>query len=239
MMNDTIHSVFEFFIGLDPLTPIILACDGLLDEATDDERERYAQYIVNLKQTYHPPQYTILTSPQNLHIAGNIKRAVDLVHTPFMYVLQHDLKFILPVQHQLLVQEAINYPAILRAVRFNIRQNVDESIKLQDWPNYVNGTGAAVDEQLRTVESGLHFTRSSKWSDNNFFASIDYMADVFSTFFPHDRWLYRPLEYMMMLRVYGNCTRWCQLVYGSPGEGPYIYHLDGKRTLTLPGEDAE
>jgi len=74
----------------------------------------------------------------------------------------------------------------------------------------------------RTGEVYLSYSRS--WSDNNHFTTVDYYKELLNRIGPKPR----APESPMQRTAKSNCTYWGTHLYGSPGDGKYICHLDGR-----------
>ena len=120
MINETISSL-HFLGGLSPTAPLIITVDGLEATATNDDHKRLREYVKSLQQTFRQSHITIVASPNFLHLAGNIFKAIDMVRIEFAYVLQHDQPFICEVNHMALIKSMQEYPDYLRIVRFSLR----------------------------------------------------------------------------------------------------------------------
>ena len=85
MINQVIESL-NMLRGLSPTAPLFLAVDGL-PSPTPNDAERLAQYVAKLNATWEDRSHvTIIASDAHLHIAGNVKQAMDLVKTNYVCV---------------------------------------------------------------------------------------------------------------------------------------------------------
>lgn len=158
IINETIHSL-HFLKGLAPTAPLFLAVDGAPQETPQQDKERLAQYIVNLKDAFHEPHQRVLVSDEHLHIAGNIKQALDHVQTRFIYVIQHDFAFARIVNHTAIIKSMKEYPDMLRLVRFNMKMN-------RIYPRDRSGGGNCTSSTYPVNSiNGIHFYKTEAWSD--------------------------------------------------------------------------
>jgi hypothetical protein len=157
IMNETYQSL-GFLKGLSPTAPLYLAVDGLKDGASLEDRERLAQYVVNLKAAFNKYHQHILASDTHLHIGGNIKQAHDMVQTEYIYVIQHDFAFRRNVDHSAIVKSMREYPDILRLVRFNKRRNAYRHA------DRIGGNCTYIPYPVEHI-NGIHFWKTNLWSD--------------------------------------------------------------------------
>ena len=127
IINQTIESL-KHLHGLCPTSPVIITVDGLnpeiLKRGKRIKKRRMEKYIKALRNTYTEDYHTILVNDRSLMITGNVKSAMDIVQTEFVYVLQHDLPFIRDINHTAIIKTMREYPHDLRLVRFNRRPNM-------------------------------------------------------------------------------------------------------------------
>lgn len=156
MISDTISSVFRQIRGLPPETPLLIAVDGVWKGATDDDRRRYHEMLANLKSNF--PNATILSNNASRQgLTRNVYRAVNAVETEFLYLIQHDLMFIKPINHTALVKTFREYPGLLRVVRFNLFKN--------GFRNQDKKTPCYGEKSVLNHINGIHFTKTGHWSD--------------------------------------------------------------------------
>ena len=97
IINETFNSLSEMLIGLPPNTPIFISIDGLpWDKDTPENSNRLYGYVEQLRRRFIHDNHNveILYNIIHGHISGSIKVALELVETKFIYVIQHDLKFL-------------------------------------------------------------------------------------------------------------------------------------------------
>jgi hypothetical protein len=71
----------------------------------NQNRDCLQEYISNLRKHYLPQKNVhILPSVVFAHINYNIARALEVVETKYVYVIQHDLEFAKPINHTALVK---------------------------------------------------------------------------------------------------------------------------------------
>jgi hypothetical protein len=121
--------------------PMIITVDGLSGRrkgSTNYERGILLdEYVEALRTRYSDDsQYDVLILPQgnNIKLIRNMEFALNYVTTKFIYVIQHDLPFILPVNHNAMVEYFEDRPDIVRLIRFGRHPTLSRS---KDWPNFM------------------------------------------------------------------------------------------------------
>ena len=218
MINDTFNSFSTMLDGLPSNTPIFISVDGLRGkDLNTNNLEKLQLYIENLRERFREnPHVAILNNPSHGHISNSIRRALQMVNTQFLYVVQHDFKFIKHVNHTSLVKSMREYPGELQIVRFSKRRG---------------GVGKIRSDCRKVVEyNGIRFT-AGRWSDNNHLTTKRYYDELLQRIGP----VSRPPEAPMMNQamVAGkNCTTYHQYLYNER-LGPFLAHLDGRLTKPL------
>ncbi|KAG7360261.1 hypothetical protein IV203_035360 [Nitzschia inconspicua] len=206
--------------------PLIVTVDGPYgkDRGPGSVKQRILQkYIDGLKlQFANHTTYnvTILQQRSKVKLIKNIRNALPFVRTKFMYVLQHDLPFLLPVNHSALVRTVSQHPDIVRLVRFGLHKTLSRN---RDVP--LNGTC----EPLLHSSYGIDLTKAHTWSDNNHFTTKAYYEEMFSTVDGFEEANF--MEVPMRVKAREDCSKWGKWLYGKQGHGPMIQHLDGKHFL--------
>eukprot|EP00557_Chaetoceros_sp_GSL56_P000886 CAMPEP_0176500792 /NCGR_PEP_ID=MMETSP0200_2-20121128/13786_1 /TAXON_ID=947934 /ORGANISM="Chaetoceros sp., Strain GSL56" /LENGTH=329 /DNA_ID=CAMNT_0017899575 /DNA_START=148 /DNA_END=1137 /DNA_ORIENTATION=- len=219
--------------GLSPKAPTYIVIDHIFPESHRDgkknKEERIAlevtleEYSFNLMKEYmHRDNVHVIVNKVNLHIGGNINKTLELLEpeTKYLYVLQHDFKFIKPINHTAIILAMKTYPQRLKHVRFNKKTNVPKR----------RGDVCWYEPDAQIHVDGANFTKTCGWSDNNHFSSVEHykrlIKELGST-------INRPLEAPMQHKMYqfNNCSEWAQHVYGSPWQGRHILHLDGRNSF--------
>jgi hypothetical protein len=101
-------------------------------------------------------------------------------------------------------------------------------VDLKAYPNQtqtditINATQTATNITERKGE--VYLSYSSSWSDNNHFTTVDYYKELLKKIGP----VPRPPEGPLQNQAKHNCTYWGTHLYGIPGDGNYICHLDGR-----------
>eukprot|EP00545_Synedropsis_sp_CCMP1620_P011720 CAMPEP_0119009040 /NCGR_PEP_ID=MMETSP1176-20130426/4102_1 /TAXON_ID=265551 /ORGANISM="Synedropsis recta cf, Strain CCMP1620" /LENGTH=368 /DNA_ID=CAMNT_0006961479 /DNA_START=77 /DNA_END=1183 /DNA_ORIENTATION=- len=221
MINDTIQSVYQRIQGLRPDSPLIIAVDGVKPNASDEDRQRHAEMLDNLRTNF--TNAVVLTVKERQGLTRCFKMALERVNTKFLYLLQHDLMFIQGINQNAMIKTMEEYPDKLRVVRFNIYRNVrmhgDQKHACFGQPSFLNDV------------NGIQFTKTGHWSDNNQFATKKYYEEIFHTYFQEDFLMTKPMEFRMQPAAANNCSYEGPWLYGKKRKGPYILHLDGKKTL--------
>mmetsp|Transcript_8594 Transcript_8594/g.11867 ORF Transcript_8594/g.11867 Transcript_8594/m.11867 type:complete len:231 (-) Transcript_8594:31-723(-) len=222
MINDTFNS-FSMLNGLAPSTPVYISVDGLpMTKINDDSIHRLNEYVKSLRKRFqNEPRVTILNNYEMGHISNSIRVSLEMVKTKYIYVVQHDFKFLKLVNHTALTKSMRENPEIL-IVRFGKRNTGDSVNSVCNESNYIEA-------------NGLKFTRGA-WSDNNHFTTKAYYYQLLAQIGPSSR----PPEAPMMYQgghiheskpSDRNCSFAYQYVYNLK-DGPYIEHLDGRHTTS-------
>lgn len=157
IINRTIDSL-RYIRGLPKNSPIIITVDGVFstDHGTGHPKNVIlSQYIETLRAALiDQPHITILTEPTQIMLVGNVKKAMDLVETEFVYVLQHDIPFISDIDHRGLIRTFHNYPNEVRLVRFSRRKTL---VRRRD------NLGLCGDVSFEA--DGMHLSKTHTWSD--------------------------------------------------------------------------
>jgi len=233
IIQEVIQSISQLK-GLSPRAPVFIIVDHLypnvvrdrykqnIDDKEREKRERtLEEYSFNLMREYgNSPNFHIVINKVNLHIGGNLNKTLHLLHndTKFLYFAQHDFKFVTEINHTAIVKAMKDYPHRLKNVIFNKKKNRRKMRGDPCWDE--------PDAVLRV--EGASFTKTTVWSDNNHFASVDFYKSVIRTMGPVDRPLEAPMQHKMFNGKDGNCSQWAQHLYGEPGQGWDVLHLDGR-----------
>ena len=149
--------------GLSPTAPLVIAVDGPPPSLNATQREQLRRYVANLRSEYgQTSRVRILDAKDWLHIAGNTRRALDVVATKYLYVVEHDFPFCEEVNHTALVRTFEEYhPEHLKTVRFGQRRNGVES----QHPYVENGGCWDADTAVPRNVNGIRLTKTSLWSN--------------------------------------------------------------------------
>lgn len=228
IINQTYNSLFEMLVGLPLNTPIYISVDGLpTDKQTPENIERLHDYVKNLRWRFlknNPHDVTILNNYQHGHISNSIRAALELISTPFVYVIQHDLYFVKPVNHTGLIHAMQKYPEKLQIVRFGKDKQRKHQVKRFDYCR--DRMGYSI-----TISKKLYFSPAGVWSDNNHLTTKAYYTFLLKTLGPAGR---SPEFAMQRLaeQEYHNvsqCYYRFQFLYNWVN-GPFLGHSDGRQT---------
>jgi len=276
MIDKTIESL-AIFKGLHPKTPMFITVDGPPPprrgpQVIDDEKlKRLDAYTEALYKRFSGTDYshvTIVVNPHHQHINGAIRKVVhsliDPEKTKFIYVLQHDLRFVWEkkiIDHTALIETFHDYSGvkgkeIVRRVMFSQHRNhhyrrkglckegraqfgfadpwlianrtgpnLDTSYTdLKAYPNQLE-TDITINRTATAAKTGeVYLSYSSSWSDNNHLTTVDYYKELLARIGP----VPRPPEGPLQNTAHSNCTYWGTHLYGIPGDGNFICHLDGR-----------
>mmetsp|Transcript_38617 Transcript_38617/g.80858 ORF Transcript_38617/g.80858 Transcript_38617/m.80858 type:complete len:407 (+) Transcript_38617:35-1255(+) len=281
MLDKTIESM-QALKGLHPKTPIFITIDGtsppkggpqLIEDGILARIDAYTEALYKRFSGTEYSHVTIVVNPHHQHINGSIRKVVhsliDPEKTKYIYVLQHDLRFVWEnksIDHKALVETFRNYSGaqgneIVRRVMFSQHNNnhyrkkgkcsmerehfgladpwlianrthpdLDTTyIDLKRYPDQstppnksMNATDSATNVTKRSGE--VYLSYSSSWSDNNHFTTVEYYKELLAGIGPVPRAPEGPLQNRAKL----NCTYWGTHLYGMPGDGNYICHMDGR-----------
>ena len=176
IIDRTIDSL-QFLDGLLPANcsdhtrpvPVIITVDGPYgkDRGPNSMRQQaLTKYIQNLELKYNSDDgdqecrnsfnMTVLPQKVNVKLIKTIQHAMKYVATEFIYVVQHDLPFVLPVNHSGLVANFRQYPDTVRLVRFGLHKTLSRS---KDIPP------AGACDDLFLSSNGVDLSKTLTWSD--------------------------------------------------------------------------
>lgn len=194
------------------------------------QEERLEQYVTALYTAFlNKPNYHIIVNAINQHMGGSVKKAIQLLdqRVKFVHYIQHDIVFVRDINHSALVKTLKEYPSIVKLVRFNIYNNVDDS-DYKCW----NQTEADVVKDVNEIQ----LTRYWKWSDMNHFTSVAHYNEILN----HLKHTHDFIENYMMAsikRYDKTCNTYNNFaphLYGRIGAPPAIVHKDGRSKYTVP-----
>jgi len=177
----------------------------------------FIKYLDNLDKYLKKSEYVdinVIVSKEHVHLTGIIRSAIDLVVTPYVLVIQHDLPFVKDFDIDGVICDMRDNPQI-KYVRFNKRKN--EKLVF-DALNDLFG------EELTC--KNYTYTRTPAWSDNNHLCRTNYYRDLI---------LIECIDSIPMEeQIHGRCTdekehtKWGTYLFDSFKKGPYIKHTDGR-----------
>jgi len=289
ILDKTIQSL-QILKGLHPKTPMFITVDGprpakyqeVIDVKTLERLDAYTEALYKRFSGTEYSHVTIVVNPCHQHITGSIRKVVhsliDPKKTKYMYVLQHDLRFVYEhktIDHKALVKTFNEYNGdlIIRRVMFSQYTNRHYRRKglckkerahfgLDDPWLIANGTDGGLDTAIdidinipdtsasatttittntthattannttATSGSGVYLSFSATWSDNNHFTTVDYYKELLARLGSKLRSPEDPLQKLTKR----NCTYWGTHLYGKPGDGEYICHMDGRNVSNRKG----
>ena len=225
ILNETFHSL-SILNGLPANTPILISVDGLpTKKNTPENISRLHKYVKRLRLRFRKdPHVTIINNYEYGHISNSIKVALEIVETKFIYVLQHDFKFVNHVNHTALVNAMEEHPNEIQCVRFGFDRRKPAPNR-----NLCKNVWEFNFEQI-------HF-HLVKFSDNNHFTTKAYYETVLQKLGPIPREIEAPMDISgKRSQNVSDCAFLNQYQYNWK-DGPFIRHLDGK--LTLPTNETE
>eukprot|EP00980_Cylindrotheca_fusiformis_P006806 scaffold1426_cov83-Cylindrotheca_fusiformis.AAC.8 len=218
IIDGVIHSL-HFLHGLPSDAPLIIAADGPYEGQARPDSVRSVDmrgYLRALESKYNNSHTTIISSSEKIMLVGNMKKALRLVETEFILVLQHDLPFINEVNHTALIETMHTHPEV-RLVRFPTAKVLSRK----------RDTGVCNEDEIEFHDTnGIGLTKTHTWSDRNHLTRKSYYEEMFKL--PGWEGI-RAMEFHMSKFAKENCSYWGTYMYGNKGDNPTIYHLDGRR----------
>jgi hypothetical protein len=156
MIDETIKSL-SYLQGLSERARIIITVDGVYkqDRGPDSPKNRIlAQYIEALRNKYDKYHITILCEKTKVMLVGNVRKAMESVNTEFVYLIQHDMPFIAPVDHTALIRTFQGYPESVRLVRFSPRRTLKR-----------NKDRLGICGEVEFQANGIELSKTHTWSD--------------------------------------------------------------------------
>ncbi len=206
--------------------PKIIVCDGVRDPMQAKAYEEYKVRLRAIAATHpHFQNTTLVFCEEWKCLAGALKEAFEHVKTEYVLVHQDDFEFLKPLDlHGLL--DAMDKNHNLKHVRLNSSPN----------PPFLGGPSvndAGVHDQ---IEGGSSFPllTTHRWSDNDHIARTDYYTGLVfpligeeKTFMEH---VMNGAEGTDLNADLRNHSKYGTFLYGTWGDGPFIYHLDRHST---------
>mmetsp|Transcript_29897 Transcript_29897/g.45305 ORF Transcript_29897/g.45305 Transcript_29897/m.45305 type:complete len:299 (+) Transcript_29897:92-988(+) len=215
MINETFNSL-SMLSGISPRTPIFIVVDGLpMEKLNEKSIHKLHEYVTNLRRRFqNEPRVTILNNYEHLHVSNSIKLALEFIDTEYIYVLQHDLKFVKSINHKALIESMRQQPEEILIVRF-----------LYDKRN----RSKYVTEKCRKIvyTNGLSLERGM-WSDQNHLTTKRYYERLLLDIGRKGRFPEAPMmKKGAQAQPPVDCTYLFPYVYNAT-QGPFIAHLDGQ-----------
>jgi molybdopterin-guanine dinucleotide biosynthesis protein A len=112
------------------------------------------RYTQALKKKYDKPHITISCETAKINLVGNVRKAMELVETEFVYLIQHDMPFISSVNHTALIQTFQSHPDEVRLVRFSQRRTLVR-----------NKDQLGICGNVEFQANGIELSKTHTWSD--------------------------------------------------------------------------
>jgi len=234
ILNQTFDSL-SYLDGIPCNAPIYISVDGLPKRKfTPENIERLHDYVRALRRRFSTYKHVkILNNYMHGHINNNIRWALEVVETKFVYVLQHDFMFIKRINHTGLIEAMKTHPDNLQIIRFSKYKNEGNRIGYLAKECHANDTHISGSSTL--WHNQIRFNLR-KWSDNNHLTTKAYYEKVLEIIGPVPR---APEHVVMKWKshVKDNWTNYvkvenvCYFIHQfviNEGQGPYIEHLDGR-----------
>lgn len=185
------------------------------------ETQRYEDFIDNLRSAYVANESCRFSIQSEWgHLSGGLKKAIPLIETRFVLVIQHDLPFIERIELEPLMEILESYSEVKR-----IEFTRDSGPCLWDIdPRY---------RRKRYKSSNFHvggkhipLTKTLAWTDNNYLCSKSYLEKIVFGVIKNERIFPEHAMNLASSRLTSNLFgNWR---FGSENSGPYILHTDGK-----------
>lgn len=219
MLRETIDSIQHRL----PLAEIIVAADGVREEQTHlaDAYMDYLHHVAWLCNTTWR-NVCLVTMPGHRHQALTLKRAMELVDTPYVFVSEHDT----PLQGEI---DMLGCENVLQAGYGDMIRFIHESRVLDDYEHLMLG---GPEERC-----GVKLRATMQWSQRPHLATAAFYRRVLSTYFGDDsRTMVEDVMYGVIKNlVEADFNNWLSgfrlWVYHEPDDHGSIqrsYHLDGR-----------
>jgi len=228
-MIDLVIKSFVLVEGLSPSAPIYIAIDGLVEEGSfyntkhgyppnnEENRLKLDTYIRDLRIRYTNDKRVQILPFMNFHMHNNlIKRAMELVKTKYVYVIEHDEAFVRLINQTGIIHAMDEYPSVYRKVEFHRANNTDCN------DHYWHRGPCSCN--VTTIGS-TSFTKSSGWSDQAHFTTKEYYLEVLSSFLEGKQ---THPENPMNRLAHKQCEKWGAHLYGGLNDTQAVVHMDGR-----------
>lgn len=211
-------------LGLGKRVKVIIAHDAPKKNLAKDRILDFNHYLENVKIFFKSEvNVTILANRKHEFLSGNIKKALGLVKTPFVLIMQHDLAFCSDVNIPALI-EVMKSNDHIKHVRFNKRGN---SVR-EGWDFYIKARAEFIRQfDFQTTKGDLSLLRTLAWSDQNHLTTVNYYKNLVLPLcgrfkvYPED--MLNPFTRPGLFSTFGN------YVYGNLSTDATIEDLDGSK----------
>jgi hypothetical protein len=208
MIKSVINSLRLNIIS-EVLPKIIISADGY-----DQPNLEYQQFLNNLRDQYQSDSsIQVVVNPKKGHLTGNIRNSIQYVDTKYILMIQHDLVLIKKVNLDNLIQDMEDNPR-LKHVRFNKRSNIKAG-----WDN----TPLFGSDNIR---QNYHYILTESWSDQNHVSTKEYYLNQVLSKVEDGVFM----EQVMNSICKGQHQIFGTYVFGELDEDRYIVHVDGANT---------
>ena len=227
-MIDLVVKSFVFVEGLPHNAPIYIAIDGLVEEGSfyntkhhyppnnAENRMKLDSFIRDLRIRYTNDNRVQILPFINFHMHNNvIKRAMELVKTKYVYVVEHDEAFVRPINHTGIIHAMEENPSVYRKVEFNRSNNTS---CVDDY--WYRGPCSC---NVTTIDS-TSFTKTSGWSDQAHFTTKEYYLEVLAMMEGAQTHPEFPLNRL----AHKQCDKWGSHFYGGINDTQAVIHMDGR-----------
>lgn len=208
IIKETIESLQLLSLPKDTL--VILAHDF-------SDNPNYILYLKNLRDYIKDqPNLTISLRETHGHLTGNVRRALKLVKSEFVLVMQHDLKFHKrPIPIMNVIEDMRENPC-LKHIRFNKRCNR---------PTNCDSHFGLFGKEIKA--KNFTYTRTPAWSDNNHICPTKYYNEVVMKICKNGK----PMEQFLLTKSKNEKIheKFGTYLFGPIEDRAYIRDLDGRR----------
>jgi len=211
-------------LGLGSQVKVIIAHDAPKKDLPKDRILDFNKYLENAKKYFESEvNVSVFANPDHEFLSGNIKKALGLVKTKFVLIMQHDLAFRSDVNIHALI-EVMKSNDQVKHVRFNKRSN---SVR-EGWDFYIKTRAEFIKQfDFETKKGNLSLLRTLAWSDQNHLTTVDYYKNLVLPLcgrfkvYPED--MLNPFTRPGLFSTFGN------YVYGNYNTEATIEDLDGSK----------
>jgi len=220
MITETLDSLN--FLGLNKELPIIISHDFPHPESPGETFISYEQYLRNLKVFVSgKSNISIIESTSFSHLSGSISNSLKYVDSKYVLFVQHDLKFIAPVDLNGCIL-AMEENSRIKHVRFN--KNVNQAKVWDQDPAHRK----LLFREIRIEQFGteLKLIRTLGWSDNNHLTRTEYYRSIVMPMVGMRRTF--PENILNITSGIFTNAFLGTYIYGGLGLPAVIEHLDGR-----------
>ena len=213
-------------LGLGEHAPILLVHDAVPPDAAGSEQDRYADYLIELKEAVKDRQNVEVHLLDTWgHLVGGVTYGIDAIKTQYVLIVQHDLPFVRSVPISKLV-ELMEHRREIAHIRFNKRTNLAEA------SDGSTRSRRRFFSQVSFPNSEFALIQTLSWSDNNHLTTRGYYRDLVLPLIGDQptamEKVLNPLARRRFHPILGT------YIFGAINEPAVIGNLDGRKTGLTP-----